>query len=123
MLTDFLQLFIQFFFPDYYKLIDWEKGYQNLDKEMIEVSTESGFTKQSADKLFKIFLVSGEEELILMHVEVQGYKDEEFARRVARYNDLIRLKYNQEVLSFIILSDPIQDFRPTGYVWRFHRHE
>lgn len=37
-LDDFFRYFMLFFFPDYYRDVDWKKGYESLDKEMIEVT-------------------------------------------------------------------------------------
>lgn len=113
---------MSFFFLEYYQDIDWSRGYQSLDKEMIAISEEGGFGKQSADKLFRVFLKSGEEQLVLLHIEIQGYKEDVFTWRVYNYNDLMRRKYGQKVLSFAILSDPTNDFRPTGYEWRYRQH-
>lgn len=103
-----------FFFEAYYQRIDWSKGYQTLDKEMTEITEEDGLGKQSADKLFKVQLLNGEEEYLLLHLEVQGYADKQFAERVQRYNWLIRLKYKTTVRSFALLTDPDPKFRPEG---------
>jgi len=121
-LDDFFRYFMLFFFPDYYRDVDWKKGYESLDKEMIEVTQKGGFGNQAADKLFKVFLKDGSQSLMLMHVEVQGYKDDDFAERVRDYNYLIHRKYKQRVLSFAVLTDPHEDFRPTGYRWQYRRH-
>ncbi len=114
-LSDFLQAFMIFSFSEDADKIDWTQAYESLDKEMVEVSEESGFGVQSADKLFKVHLLTGEEKLLLLHIEVQGYKDDNFARRVYDYNDLIRRKYKLEVESFAVLSDPDKNFRPNYY--------
>ena len=121
-LEDFFELFMLFFFPNYHQLIDWTKGYKGLDKEMIEITEESGFARQSADKLFRVALKSGKEELILLHIEVQGYKDDHFDERVYTYKSLIWLRYRQKILSFAILTDPDKNFRPTGYRWQLYYH-
>lgn len=122
LLEAFLEAFMQFFFAKYCDDFDWSRGYESLDKEMVEITEESGFGKQSADKLFRVYFKNGEEQLVLLHIEIQGYKDKDFTWRVYNYNDLIRRKYGKEVLSFAILSDPDKDFRPTGYEWRYREH-
>ena len=45
-------------FENYHQLIDWTRGHTRLDKEMIEISEEGGFSKQSADKLYRVYLKS-----------------------------------------------------------------
>jgi hypothetical protein len=37
------------------------------------------------DKLVKVHLKDGKEEWLLVHIEVQGYPDEEFSERMFRY--------------------------------------
>jgi len=69
-LDDLLEQFIELLFENYHKLIDWTKGYTRLDKEMIEISEEGGFSKQSADKLYRVYFKTGDELLVLLHVEI-----------------------------------------------------
>ncbi len=121
-LDDLLEQFMDLLFENYHERIDWSKGYQRLEKEMIEISEEGGFSKQSADKLYRVYLKTGEEQLVLLHVEVQGYADKQFAERVWNYKNLIERKYRQRVLSFAVLTDPDKDFRPTEYRWEFEEH-
>ncbi len=121
-LDDLLEQFMALLFENYHKLIDWTRGYESLDKEMIEISEEGGFSKQAADKLYRVFLKTGEEQLVLLHVEIQGYADEKFAERVWNYKNLIQRKYRQQVLSFAVLTDLEEDFRPREYRWEFEEH-
>ena len=121
-LDDLLEQFMALLFAKYHQRVDWSRQYERLDKEMIEISEEGGFSKQSADKLYRVFLKTGDEQLILMHVEVQGYVDEQFAERVWNYKNLIQRKYRQRVLSFAVLTDPDQNFRPSEYRWEFEEH-
>lgn len=121
-LDDLLEQFIELLFENYHKLIDWTKGYTRLDKEMIEISEEGGFSKQSADKLYRVYFKTGDELLVLLHVEIQGYVDKQFAERIWNYKNLIERKYCQRVLSFAVLTDPDEDFRPREYRWEFEEH-
>lgn len=106
-----LEICMSFFFPSYHKRIDWKKGYEILDKEMMDITEEGRLGRQSADKLFKVKMRSGEDELWLLHFEVQGYTDNQFAERVRLYNRLIWLKYRETVRSFAVLTDPSPSFR------------
>ena len=121
-LEEFFDQFMAFFFLRYHHRIDWSRGYRSLDKEMVAISAEGGFGKQSADKLFEVFFKDGVGVLLLLHIEVQGYKEADFAKRMADYNTLIELRYNRPVLSFAILTDADKDFRPNSYRWQFEEH-
>ncbi|NES72513.1 MAG: hypothetical protein F6K24_48625 [Okeania sp. SIO2D1] len=48
--------FMAFFFPDAYQEIDWEKGYETLDKEFQQIVQDANLGKRLADKLVKVWL-------------------------------------------------------------------
>ncbi len=60
--------FMQFFFPDIHRDIDWQKGFQFLDKELQKLIKDSKTGKRFVDKLVKVNLLDGSEELLLIHV-------------------------------------------------------
>ena len=53
--------FMDFFFPDASKKIDWSVPYEFLDKEFESFIGESEMSKCIADKLVKVFLKGGGE--------------------------------------------------------------
>ena len=55
------------------------------------------------------------ERWLLIHIEVQGYFEKEFAKRMFIYNYRIFDKYNKDVVSLAILADPLPHFRPDKY--------
>ena len=48
--------FMEFFFPNAYQEIDWNKGYETLDKELQKVVQDANLGKRLADKLVKVWL-------------------------------------------------------------------
>jgi len=50
-----------------------------------------------------------------VHVEVQGYPQEEFSRRMFIYNYRIFDRYGKDVVSLAVLTDEDEGFRPGGY--------
>jgi hypothetical protein len=64
-----------------------EKGVVFLDKELSELFPE--LEKQGGnrfvDMLVKVFLKNGNEEWILVHIEIQGGSDKNFAERMFQY--------------------------------------
>jgi|HubBroStandDraft_4_1064222.scaffolds.fasta_scaffold2560201_1 hypothetical protein len=53
-LNVWFQEFMEFFYPELSKKIDWSAGYEALDKELEKVGMESGLGKRFVDKLIKV---------------------------------------------------------------------
>jgi hypothetical protein len=107
--------FLAFFFPPAHADIDWSRGYETLDTELQQVVRDAELGRRYADKLVKVWLRDGTEEWILIHVEVQGRREEGFARRVFVYNYRIFDRYNAEVVSLVVLADDDPGWVPRGY--------
>lgn len=60
-LDAFFKDFVEYCLPDLYEQIDWERGVTSLDKELNAITKDNLTGNQLVDKLFKIFLKSGEE--------------------------------------------------------------
>ncbi len=86
-----------------------------LDKELQKIvpATEQG--RRFVDKLVKIWLKNGEEKWLLIHVEVQTWKEGDFPERMHVYNYRIFDRYHHEVISLAILADDDPDWRPSSY--------
>jgi len=111
----YFKQFVSFFFPTIYDEVDFEKGYQFLDKELEKIVKTSMIGKRFADKLVKVFLKDGTEKWLLIHLEVQGYYDADFVKRMYTYNYRIFDRYDEEVISLAILTDDNQCYRPCRY--------
>jgi hypothetical protein len=107
--------FLAFFFPPAHADIDWSRGYETLDTELQQVVRDAELGRRYADKLVKVWLRDGSERWLLIHVEVQGRREEGFARRVFVYNYRIFDKYNAEVVSLVVLADDEADWLPRGF--------
>jgi hypothetical protein len=116
--------FIAFFFPQVYPDIAWAKGYEYLDKELGTIVKDGEVGTRFADKLVKVFLIDGKETWLMLHIEVQGYYDPDFAKRMYIYNYRIFDFYNKEVVSLALLTDSNRKYRPNEYKfakWGFER--
>ncbi|MDW8287766.1 MAG: hypothetical protein RMJ89_06830, partial [Flammeovirgaceae bacterium] len=78
-IEDFFEEMLDYFFSDWadFKYIDFQKGFEFLDQELHSIYPERS-KKRIADKLVKVYLKDGRERWFLVHIEVQGYRDEEF---------------------------------------------
>ena len=85
--------------------IDFEAGFSFLDKELEQLFPPSDSKKRHADKLFQARLVSGEEQLFLVHVEVQGYPDPDFAGRMFEYAYRIKDRYKKPLTALAIYTN------------------
>ena len=110
----FFPQFMDFFFPDVARHIDFSKQVEFLDKELSRISRK-GLGRKRADTLVKVSLRDGGERWVLVHVEVQGYPQEEFSRRMFVYNYRIFDRYGKGVVSLAVLTDEDEGFRPGGY--------
>ena len=67
------------------------------------------------DKLVRVTEISGTETWVYIHVEVQGTKQAEFAKRMFVYNYRIFDKYEKPVASLAVLADDHKQWKPTFY--------
>jgi hypothetical protein len=107
--------FVQFFFPQYYDDVDWEKGVEFLDKELNKLLSKAKLKNRIADVLVKLLLKNGETIWMLLHVEVQGYVEVEFAQRVHQMSYRIEDLFGQNPAMLCIFTDSDPLFHPKEY--------
>jgi predicted transposase YdaD len=120
-LEDLFDDFLRFFYPEADELFDLEKGFEYLDKELDQLfpPEADNYAPRYVDKLVKVFTKTGKEEWILIHVEVQGYTDQDFARRMFQYYYRILDKYDKPITAFAIFADSNKSFHPKYYEREF----
>lgn len=74
--------FLEFFFPQIHAEIDWSRGWTFLDKELQQVVRDADLGRRLVDKLVKVWKLDGTETAILIHIEVQGQRESDFAERM-----------------------------------------
>ena len=114
-IEDLLEDFLDFFFPEIE--FDLSRKPVFLDKELEEIYPVKGEAHQRRriDKLIKLWTKDVEEKWLLIHVEVQGYRDKNLPRRIFQYFYRIFDSYKQEITSLVIYSDPHKNFRPDTF--------
>lgn len=108
----FFERFMAFFFPRAHRLIAWGKGFEFLDKELQKITRPAEQSRRTVDKLVRVYLKRGGELWVLIHIEVQGQRDQTFARRVFVCNYRLFDRYDRPVASLVILSDAQPEWRP-----------
>ena len=107
--------FIEFFFPDAAKAIDWQRGYEFLDQEFRQVMREAETPRRVVDKLVRVWLPDGEETWVLAHVEVQNQRDSDFEERMFTCNYRIFDLHRRRVATMVVLGDEQASWRPSRY--------
>lgn len=107
--------FLSFFYPRIEEDIDWERGFEFLDTELQQIKRETETGRRDADKLVKVWRRSGEEQWVLVHVEVQSQRQSEFSERMYLYHSRIFDRYRRSVVSLGILGDEQPGWRPSRY--------
>jgi hypothetical protein len=120
-LERYFESFLALCFPEVHAGIDWDRGYEFLDKELQKVVRDAKLGRRLADKLVKVWR-RGESSLgdtgetwLLVHVEVQGEPEEEFAKRMFVYHYRIFDRFNRRVVSLAVLGDQQATWRPDRY--------
>ncbi len=112
----FFEPFLDFFFPQVYANIDVERGHEFLDKELERIAPDSATGRGTVDKLAKVWMRDGQEQWLLIHVEVQSQEQSAFAERMYTYNHRLCDKYGTMPVSLGILGDDRLNWRPSEFV-------
>ncbi|MCU0376167.1 MAG: hypothetical protein MUF24_12745 [Chitinophagaceae bacterium] len=112
--------FILFFFPKAFEVLDLGRGIEFLDKELEELFPEENPDHpRYVDKLLKVYTLDGNEEWILIHIEVQGYADSGFSQRMLTYFYRLLDRYKKPVTALAIFTDSKPDYQPDSYNYHF----
>lgn len=111
------QEFVAFFLPQAYHEIAWEHSFDTLSTELENLGAKDVVGTRFADKLFRVCLRTGENCLVLVHLEFQNQVCRDFPERMYIYNNRLFNKYRLDIISVAILGDEVAHWRPN----RFHR--
>ncbi len=117
-LERFFESCIAFFFPQAHAQIDWSRGVEFLDKELQKIMADAAIGRRLADKLAKVYLRSGKELWVLVHLEVQGQRQKLFERRMYIYSYRAFDRFGRMVASFAILTDENRNWRPNEFGYK-----
>ncbi|WP_159468080.1 hypothetical protein [Dyadobacter sp. 3J3] len=97
---------LRFFFDDADILFNIERGFEFMDKELSELFPE--LDKQGGsrfvDMLVKTFLRSGEEEWILIHIEIEAIAGKNFGKRMFQYYYRILDRFEVEIVALAVFT-------------------
>lgn len=99
--------FMALFFPEAHAGIDWSQGYTFLDKELQKVVRDAELGRRLVDKLVRVRGRDGQDDRVLIHIEVQGQPESDFAKRMYVYNYRLFDRYDRPVVSLAVLGDSV----------------
>ena len=110
------KLFLEFFFPDIHKDIDFSRKPGILSKELRKIAPGNKIGKRYSDVLMKVYLKDGSTKCIciFIHVEVQGTRDSHFMERIFVYFYRIFDKYREQDSEVIRAAILTFDYPVTG---------
>ena len=116
---------LRFVVPDADQVYNLERGFEFLDKELAEMypEPEKEACTRFADKLVKVFNREGQEEWVLMHIEIQGETKKKdrplFANRMLRYFIRIWDRYQKPVSAVAIFTGPDGKKMPVRFEYAY----
>ncbi len=111
----YFRSFLELCFPEIAADIDWTKSIDFLDKELEEVVRDAAVGKQWVDKLVRVYRLNGEEEWVLIHIEIQSQADYGLPKRVYQYHHRIEDRYGVKTATLVVLADERPGWRPGHY--------
>jgi hypothetical protein len=91
-LTELLPEFLAFAAPELHAATDWAIPPVFLDKEFSAIARQAAVGPRTADLVAELRLRSGTATWLVLHVEVQGQSEPEFAARMFTYYALLHLR-------------------------------
>ncbi len=113
-IEDLFPELMAFFYPESLDQLDLTR-IESLDKELEQLFIETTDMRRYADKLIKVAKTDQTEQWMLIHVEVQGYHDTNFAERMFRYYYRIYDRYGIEIEALAIFTDSHASYHPSYY--------
>ena len=107
--------FMAFFFPDAGARIDWRQPHEFLDTELRQVVQDAELGRRHADVLVRVTTLDGLTEHVYVHVEMQGGRESDFARRMFVYHYRLFDRFDAPVASFAVLADDDPRWKPDGF--------
>ncbi len=95
--------------------IDWPRGYKFRDKEFQQIVRDASLGRRYADKLVSVWSNQGQEINVMVHIEIQAARDNDFPERMYVYNYRIYDKHQKPVTSLAILADEETRWHPKKF--------
>ncbi len=109
--------FLAFYFPEVHAQIDWSQPVDFLDQELRSVVSDSEPDKCVIDKLARVTRAGGQQEWVVVHLEIQSQQQAAFAERMFVYHYRLYERYRQPLASLAVLADDRPNWRPETFAY------
>jgi len=103
------------YFPEVGAAIDQNRPPEFLDQELRELKIDEAAVDNRVDFLSRVHLTNGRAKLLYLHLEVQSFRERDFARRLFHCFATLRRACGPEVISLAVLADLDPDWHPDRY--------
>ena len=107
--------FVNYFFPHISPKINQDKTFQYLDAELASLYPDGKTNNRRADKLIQVYTKNGSSIFVLIHVEIQGYNDPEFGKRMFQMGIRVYEKYGQLPYVLVIYTNTSPNYQPDTF--------
>jgi hypothetical protein len=134
LLGELLRECVAFALPELHEAIDWERAPVSLEQELRPRLRQTSLGRRVADLVVQVWLKDGGTTWLLIHAEVQGDSEADFAERMYLYAALLHMHYRtrptrrsaratptpdlpQGIVGIALLTDAEPDWQPGPYRW------
>ncbi len=114
-LQQFFRPFLDLLFPDIHALVDWTHEPVFLEQELRQVIRRTKRQKRAVDKLARVWLMDGNQTVLLIHVEFQHQVEHDLPARLYNYNTRIYALLQEHVMTAAVLGDNDPRWRPSEF--------
>lgn len=120
----FTEEFIAFFLPSLYPLVNFSKPPEFLEQELAKLAAgteRSG--KKITDKLIKLYLKNGEEQFVLVHIEVEGDAPSAYSKEIFKYYYRALDQHEVDIATIVVYVGDKVPRQHNVYTRHFHGTE
>lgn len=114
----FLPQMMELLFPAAHAEIDWSRPIVPLNSELQSLMPGEESSGRIADSLYQVVRLGGQEQWIVIHIEVQSSPDPDLAHRMFVYLCRCYEKYGAKVFGYSVLGDLQPGHRPKAFGWQ-----
>jgi hypothetical protein len=120
----FTEEFIAFFLPTLYPLVDFSKPPEFLEQELAKLAADTERSgKKITDKLIKLYLKNGEEQFVLVHIEVEGDAPSAYSKEIFKYYYRALDQHEVDIATIVVYVGDKVPKRHNVYTRHFHGTE
>lgn len=119
-ITELFEEFLLFFSPDLYEQVDFTFPPQFLEQELHTIIPDSESNNRTSDKLVRVQLKNGEDQWVLVHIEVQGGKPNEFPKRMFQYFYRTFDYFDRSIYALALFTDDKAKYNLNEFKYNFY---